>query len=72
MSGQLQATSLLYVVWAQSRSQGMPRKGQYGIDANMLQLQVGGRRGTTSHPPSRLEARQERDAKEKFTEGSQD
>jgi hypothetical protein len=47
-------------------------KGQYNIDTDILQLQVGGRRGTSSLQLSRLLARRGRDAKEKVTESAQD
>jgi hypothetical protein len=50
----------------------MPGKGQYNIDTDMLQLQVGGRRGTSSLHLSRLQERQGRDAKEKAADSVQD
>jgi hypothetical protein len=50
----------------------MPGKGQYSIDTDMLQLQVDGRRGTSSLQLSRLQAGQGKDAKEKVAESAQD
>jgi hypothetical protein len=55
-----------------SPAQGVPGKGQYSIDTDMLQLQVGGQRGTSSLQLSRLQARQGRDSKEKIAESAQD
>jgi hypothetical protein len=52
--------------------QGMLGKGQCRIDTNMLQLQVGGCRGTSSFQLLRLQAHQGRDAKEKVAESTQD
>jgi hypothetical protein len=40
-----------------SYAQGVPRKGQYSIDLDMLQTQVGGRRGTSFFKLSRLQKR---------------
>jgi hypothetical protein len=71
-SGLTEATSPFYVVWEQSPAQGVPRKGQYSINTNMLQLQVCGRRGTSYLELSRLQAHQGRDAKEKVTEYAKD
>jgi hypothetical protein len=48
------------------------QKRAYVIDTDMLQLQVGGRRGTSSLQLSMLQACQGRDAKEKFAESTQD
>jgi hypothetical protein len=70
--GQLQTTSSLYMVWVRSPAQGIPGKGQYSIVADMLQLQVGGRRGTSSLQLSRLQARQGRNAKKNVAEIVQD
>jgi hypothetical protein len=56
------------VVWGRSPAQGMPEKGH----TDMLSLQVGGRRGTSSLQLSRVQARQGRDAKEKVAESAQD
>jgi hypothetical protein len=50
----------------------MAGKGQYSIDTDMLKLQVGGWRGTPSLQLSRLQARQDTDAKEKVAETAQD
>jgi hypothetical protein len=50
----------------------MPGKGQYSIDIDMLQLQIGGWRGTSSLQVSSLQSLQGRDAKEKVTESTQD
>jgi hypothetical protein len=55
-----------------SSAQEMSGKGQYSIDTDMLQLQDGGRRGTSSLQLSRLQARQGRGAKEKVAESAQD
>jgi hypothetical protein len=49
----------------------MPGKGQYSIDTDMLQVQVGVRRWTSSLQLSRLQVRQGRDAKEKVAESAQ-
>jgi succinylarginine dihydrolase len=49
----------------------MPRKGQYSINTDMLQLQVDGRRETSSIELSRLQARQGREAKEEVAERAQ-
>jgi hypothetical protein len=49
----------------------MSRKGQYGISTYMLQLQVGGQRGTSSLQLSRLQVCQGRDEKEKVAESTQ-
>jgi hypothetical protein len=40
MSGLTASNLLLYVVWGQSPAQGVPRKGQYSIDTDMLQLSL--------------------------------
>jgi hypothetical protein len=50
----------------------MPGKGQYGINTVILQLQIGGQRGTSYLQLSRLQARQGRDAKEKVSESARD
>jgi hypothetical protein len=50
----------------------MPRKGQYSINIIILQLQIGGQRGTSYLQLSRLQAHQGRDAKEKVSESAQD
>jgi hypothetical protein len=42
------------VMWERPPAQGMPGNGQYSIDTDMLHLQVGGRRGTSSFHMSRL------------------
>jgi hypothetical protein len=70
--GSLQETSPLYVVRGRSPAQGLPRKGKCSIDTDMLQLQVGGRRGTSSLQLSRLQPRQGRDAEEKVAGSAQD
>jgi hypothetical protein len=49
----------------------MPGKGQYSIDTDMLQLQAGGRRGTSPLQLSSLQARQETGAKEKVADSAQ-
>jgi hypothetical protein len=72
MSGLTEATSPLYVVWGQSPAQEMLKKGQYDINTNMLQLQVGGRRGTSFLQLSRLQAHQGRHVKEKVAERAKD
>jgi hypothetical protein len=56
----------LCVVWGQS-----PAKGQYSIDIDMLQLRVGGWRGTSSLQPSRLQPHQGINAKENVAESAQ-
>jgi hypothetical protein len=45
----------------------MPGRGQYNIDTDMLQLQVGGRRGTLTVQLSRLHGQ---DAKENVAEST--
>jgi hypothetical protein len=69
--GSEQATSPFSVVWGQSHAHGMPGKGQYSINTNMLQLQVGGQRGTSSPQESRLQAHRGRDMKKKVAESAQ-
>jgi hypothetical protein len=59
-------------MWGRSLAQGMSGKGQCSIDTDMLQLQVGERRGTASLQLSRLQARRGRDAKEEVAERTQD
>jgi hypothetical protein len=73
MSG-LTASNLpaVCVVWGQSPARGMPGKGQYSINTNMLQLQVGGWRGTSSLQLVRLQACQGNGAKENLAESAQD
>jgi hypothetical protein len=50
----------------------MPGKRQYGIDTDMLQLQVGGRRGTSSLKILKLQTCLGRDVKEEVAESAQD
>jgi hypothetical protein len=66
----LQATSPLHVVWGRSPAQGVPGEGQYSIVTDMLQLQVDGRRGTSSLQLSRMQATQGREAEGKVTESA--
>jgi hypothetical protein len=49
----------------------MPEKEQYSINTDMLQVSVGGRRGTSSLQLSRLQIRHGRDTKEEIAERTQ-
>jgi hypothetical protein len=49
-----------------------PENGHNSIETDMLLLQIGGQRGTSSHQLSRLQARPKRDAKEKAADNAQD
>jgi hypothetical protein len=59
-------------VWGRTLAQGIPGARQYNIDTYVLQLQVGGRKETSSLQLSTLKAQQGREAKEKVAEIDQD
>jgi hypothetical protein len=48
----------------------LPEKGQYGIDTNILKLQVDGQKETSSLQITRLQAHRGRDVKKKVAESA--
>jgi hypothetical protein len=62
----------MFVVWWWPHSQGIPRKDEYGIYAEMLQLHPTRRRESSSSVTPRLQPCERRTAKEKSTTSSQE
>jgi hypothetical protein len=61
----------LFVVQGRAPARGMSWKGKRCVHSKMLQLQVAGRRETTSRQLSGLQAREGGAAEEEITESSQ-
>jgi hypothetical protein len=61
----------MFVVWWWPPAQGMPRKDEYRIYAEMLQLRPTRRRESSSSVIPRLQPCERRTAKEKSTTSSQ-
>jgi hypothetical protein len=67
----MQATPSMFVVWRWPHAQGMPRKDEYRIYDEMLQLHTNRRRKTSSSIIPRLQPYERVTAKEKSITSSQ-